>query len=139
MIKELGFPHSLIPVYEDNRPAIAIIYRNDFSQRVRHMRMRDLWVSELCSTDLMRVFYVNTRYSIADFFTKVIATVHFKKVILILSGYGDKLHVPAWFLLILVLTQIILLMMMKLPISFLLLMKPRFHKYYITTYTFFYI
>ena len=97
MIKELGFPHSLIPVYEDNRPAIAIIYRNDFSQRVRHMRIpRDLWVRELCLTDLMRVFYVSTRDNIAGFFTKVcIATVHFKKVILILSGHADKLHVPA--------------------------------------------
>ena len=42
MIKELGFPHSLTPVYEDNRPAIAIIYRKDVSQRVRHMRIRDL-------------------------------------------------------------------------------------------------
>jgi hypothetical protein len=95
MIKQLGFPHSLIPVYEDNRPAIAIIYRKDFSQRVRHMRIRDLWVRELCSTDLMRVFYVNTRDNLAGFFTKVIATVHFKKVILLISGYDDKLHVPA--------------------------------------------
>ena len=95
MIKEPGFPHSLIPVYEDSRPAIAIIYRNDFSQRVRHMRIRDLWVRELCLTDLMRVIYMNTRDNIADVFAKVIATVHFNKIILILSGHADKLHVPA--------------------------------------------
>ena len=93
MINQLGFDQSLIPVYEDNRPAISIIYRNDFSPRIRHMRIRDLWVRELCSSDLMRVFYVNTRENIADFFTKVIPTVHFKKIVLTLSGYSDILHV----------------------------------------------
>ena len=32
---------------------------------------------------------------IADFFNKAISTVHFKKIILILSGYADNLYVPA--------------------------------------------
>ena len=57
------------------------------------MRIRDLWVRELGSSDLMRVFYVNTRENIADFFTKVIPTVHFTKIVLTLSGYSDILHV----------------------------------------------
>ena len=35
---------------------------------------------------------IECRASVRD---KRIATVHFKKVILILSGYEDKLHVPA--------------------------------------------
>ena len=48
MIDQLGFEQSFIPVYEDNRPAmIAIIYRNDFSPKIRHMRIRDLWLRQL--------------------------------------------------------------------------------------------
>ena len=38
---------------------------------------------------------MNTRDNIVDFFTKVMAIVHFRRVILIHSGYADKLHVPA--------------------------------------------
>ena len=93
MITQLGFEQRLIPVHEDNRPAVAIMYRNDFSPRIHHIRIRDLWVRELCSSDLMRVFYVNTRENVTDFSTKVIPTVHFKKIVLTLSGYSDILHV----------------------------------------------
>lgn len=44
LLREFGFPQSLVPIYEDNRPAIDIAYRSNLSQRVRHMRVRDLWV-----------------------------------------------------------------------------------------------
>ena len=64
------------------------------------MRIRDLWRRELFSRDLVRVFYVNPYDNIADFFAKVISTVHFKTIIL---KYFLVMHTSFMFLLILAL------------------------------------
>ena len=94
ILTQLGFPQRLVPIYEDNRPAIAVAYRTNLTQRNRHMRIRDLWVRELCTSDLCRVFYCNTKANIADFFTKVFPTRMFKEFVPKFSGYTNERHVP---------------------------------------------
>lgn len=53
---------------------MAIAYRENLSHRVRHMRIRDRWVRELCQTDLRRIYYCATTENPSDSFTKKFIT-----------------------------------------------------------------
>ena len=94
LLNQLGCPQRLVPIYEDNKPAIAIAYRANLSTRVRHMRIRDLHVRELCHTDLCRVYYCSTTANISDFMTKVLTGRPFKTATIAFSGYTNLRHLP---------------------------------------------
>jgi len=91
---QIGFPQELIPVYEDNRPAITIAYRTNLTQRTRHIRIRDLWVRELVNTNLCRIYYCSTYKNIADFFTKILNARVFKVFAEAITGYSNARHIP---------------------------------------------
>ena len=91
LMRHLTFPQRLVAIYEDNKPAIAVAYRENLSIRVRHMRIRDLWVRELCRTDLCLIYYCATTDNLSDFFTKVITGRPFRIAIAALTACNDVL------------------------------------------------
>nr|GEV44830.1 hypothetical protein [Tanacetum cinerariifolium] len=65
-----GFTFSKIPLYCDNKSAIALCYNN-----VQHYRAKDIdihycFIKEKVKNEIVELYFVQTKYQLADIFTK---------------------------------------------------------------------
>nr|GEV51307.1 retrovirus-related Pol polyprotein from transposon TNT 1-94 [Tanacetum cinerariifolium] len=67
----LGF--NKIPMYCDNKSAIALCYNNVQHSRSKHIDIRYHFIKERVENGVIELYFVNTEYQLADLFTKALS------------------------------------------------------------------
>ncbi|GJS32780.1 hypothetical protein Tco_0531162 [Tanacetum coccineum] len=68
---DLGF--NKIPMYYDNKSAIALCCNNVQHSRTKHIDIRFHFIKEQVENGVVELYFVNTEYQLADIFTKAYA------------------------------------------------------------------
>jgi hypothetical protein len=71
LLNELGFQIPLAPVWEDNQASLINIKNPTTSERSRHIEIRYLWTRQLHECKICFFKWIDSKYNIADHFTKI--------------------------------------------------------------------
>nr|GEW57492.1 hypothetical protein [Tanacetum cinerariifolium] len=69
-ISNYGFQFNKIPLYYDNKSAIALCCNNVQHSRAKHVDVCYNFIKELVENGIMKLYFVRTEYQLADIFTK---------------------------------------------------------------------
>ncbi|GKA89657.1 retrovirus-related pol polyprotein from transposon TNT 1-94 [Tanacetum coccineum] len=69
-ITNYGLGFNKIPMYCDNKSAIALCYNNVQHCRSKHIDIRFHFIKEQVENGVVELYFVNTEYQLADIFTK---------------------------------------------------------------------
>ncbi|GJW21297.1 retrovirus-related pol polyprotein from transposon TNT 1-94 [Tanacetum coccineum] len=86
-----GFEFHKIPLYCDNRSAIALCCNNVQHSRSKHIDIRHHFIREQVENDVVELYFVMTDYQLADIFTKALPRERFE---FLLSRLGMKSMTP---------------------------------------------
>ncbi|GJX78844.1 retrotransposon protein, putative, unclassified [Tanacetum coccineum] len=67
---DYGFKFNKIPLYCDNKSAIALCYNNVQHSRAKHIDIRYHFIKEQVENGIVELYFVRTEYQLADIFTK---------------------------------------------------------------------
>jgi hypothetical protein len=92
-LEEQGYTNPSGIVYEDNEAAI-ILANNGYptSERTRHIRIRQFFISQFLESKEMQLVHCNTKRMVADILTKFIANPGFFNLVEVLMGYISHLN-----------------------------------------------
>nr|GEZ22439.1 hypothetical protein [Tanacetum cinerariifolium] len=65
-----GFQFNKIPLYYDNKSAIALCCNNVQDSRAKHVDVRCHFIKEQVENGMVELYFVRTEYQLADIFTK---------------------------------------------------------------------
>ncbi|GKE81695.1 retrovirus-related pol polyprotein from transposon TNT 1-94, partial [Tanacetum coccineum] len=86
-----GFAFKKIPMYCDNRSAIALCCNNVQHSRSKHIDIRHHFIREQVEKGMVELYFVTTDYQLADIFTKALPRERFE---FLLSRLGMKSMTP---------------------------------------------
>ncbi|GJU28872.1 hypothetical protein Tco_1172461 [Tanacetum coccineum] len=69
-LKDYGFQFNKIPLYCDNKSAIALCCNNIQHSRAKHIDVRYHFIKEQVKNGIVELYFVLTEYQLADIFTK---------------------------------------------------------------------
>ncbi|GJY35811.1 retrovirus-related pol polyprotein from transposon TNT 1-94 [Tanacetum coccineum] len=69
-LTDYGFKFNKIPLYCDNKSAIALYYNNVQHSRDKHIDIRYHFINEQVENGIVELYFVQTEYQLADIFTK---------------------------------------------------------------------
>nr|GEZ34955.1 retrotransposon protein, putative, unclassified [Tanacetum cinerariifolium] len=69
---DYGLAFNKIPMYCDNKSAIALCCNNVQHSRSKHINIRYHFIKEQVENGVIELYFVNTEYQLADLFTKVL-------------------------------------------------------------------
>ncbi|GJR05528.1 retrovirus-related pol polyprotein from transposon TNT 1-94 [Tanacetum coccineum] len=69
-LKDYGFQFNKIPLYCDNKSAIALCYNNVQHSRAKHIDVRYHFIKEQVENGIVELYFVQTKYQLVDIFTK---------------------------------------------------------------------
>ncbi|GJT89022.1 hypothetical protein Tco_1070739 [Tanacetum coccineum] len=69
-LTDYGFQFNKIPLYCDNKSAIALCCNNVQNSRAKHIDVRYHFIKEQVENGIMELYFVRTEYQLADIFTK---------------------------------------------------------------------
>ncbi|GJW08248.1 retrovirus-related pol polyprotein from transposon TNT 1-94 [Tanacetum coccineum] len=69
-LTDYGFAFNKIPLYCDNRSAIALCFNNVQHSRSKHIDIRHHFIREQVEKGMVELYFVSTDYQLADIFTK---------------------------------------------------------------------
>ncbi|GJU67997.1 retrovirus-related pol polyprotein from transposon TNT 1-94 [Tanacetum coccineum] len=69
-LTDYGFQFNKIPLYCDNKSAIALCCKNVQYSRAKHIDVHYHFIKEQVENEIMRLYFVRTEYQLADIFTK---------------------------------------------------------------------
>ncbi|GJT74223.1 hypothetical protein Tco_1040948 [Tanacetum coccineum] len=69
-LTDYGFGFNKIPMYCDNKSAIALCCNNVQHSRSKHIDIRFYFIKEHVENGVIELYFVNTEYQLADIFTK---------------------------------------------------------------------
>ncbi|GJV89106.1 hypothetical protein Tco_1533044 [Tanacetum coccineum] len=69
-LTDYGFQFNKIPLYCDNKSAIALCCNNVQHSRAKHIDVRYHFIKEQVENGIMELYFVRTEYQLADIFTK---------------------------------------------------------------------
>ncbi|GJV46749.1 retrovirus-related pol polyprotein from transposon TNT 1-94 [Tanacetum coccineum] len=72
-LTDYGLGFNKIPMYCDNKSAIALCYNNVQHSRSKHIDIRFHFINEHVENGVFELYFVNTEYQLADIFTKALA------------------------------------------------------------------
>nr|GEU73041.1 copia protein [Tanacetum cinerariifolium] len=75
---DYGFDFNKIPLYCDNRSAIALRYNNVQHSRSKHIDIRHHFIQEQVEKGVVELYFVTTDYQLADIFTKALPRERFE-------------------------------------------------------------
>ncbi|GKF19836.1 hypothetical protein Tco_0068474, partial [Tanacetum coccineum] len=67
-----GFEFNKIPMYYDNKSAIALCRNNVHHSRSKHIDVRCHFIKEQVENGVVELYFVWTKYQLADIFTKAL-------------------------------------------------------------------
>ncbi|GKC12525.1 integrase, catalytic region, zinc finger, CCHC-type containing protein [Tanacetum coccineum] len=70
LLTDYGFQFNKIPLYCDNKSAIALCYNNVQYSRAKHIDIRYHFIKEQVENGILELYFVQTEYQLADIFTK---------------------------------------------------------------------
>ncbi|GKG18485.1 hypothetical protein Tco_0372783, partial [Tanacetum coccineum] len=77
-LTDYGFVFNKIPLYCDNRSAIALCYNNVQHSRSKHIDIRHHFIQEQVEKGVVELYFVTTDYQLADIFTKALPRERFE-------------------------------------------------------------
>ncbi|GJX18198.1 retrovirus-related pol polyprotein from transposon TNT 1-94, partial [Tanacetum coccineum] len=69
-LTDYGFTFNKIPLYRDNKSAIALCCNNVQHSRAKHIDLRYHFIKEQVENGKVELYFVRTEYQLADIFTK---------------------------------------------------------------------
>ncbi|GKG08017.1 hypothetical protein Tco_0333849 [Tanacetum coccineum] len=81
-LTDYDFAFTKIPLYCDNRCAIALCYNNVQHSRFKHIDIQHHFIREQVEKGLVELYFVTTDYQLADIFTKALPRERFKFLLL---------------------------------------------------------
>nr|GEY98893.1 retrotransposon protein, putative, unclassified [Tanacetum cinerariifolium] len=69
---DYGLVFNKIPIYCDNKSAIALCCNNVQHSRLKHIDIRYHFIKEQVENGVIKLYFVNTEYQLADLFTKAL-------------------------------------------------------------------
>ncbi|GJW93257.1 retrovirus-related pol polyprotein from transposon TNT 1-94, partial [Tanacetum coccineum] len=90
-LSDYGFAFNKIPLYCDNRSAIALCCNNVQHSRSKHIDIRHHFIREQVEKSVVELYFVTTNYQLADIFTKALPRKRFE---FLLSRLGMKSMTP---------------------------------------------
>ncbi|GJY05931.1 retrovirus-related pol polyprotein from transposon TNT 1-94 [Tanacetum coccineum] len=88
------FEFNKIPLYRDNKSAIALCCNNVWHLRSKHIDVRYHFIKEQVENGMVELYFVRTKYQLADIFTKALARERFEFLI---NKLGTKSMSPKTF------------------------------------------
>ncbi|GJW85129.1 hypothetical protein Tco_0158274 [Tanacetum coccineum] len=86
-LTDYGFAFSKIPLYCDNKSAIALCCNTVQHSRSKHIDVMFYFIKEQVENGVVELYFVKTEYRLADIFTKALARERFE---FLLSRLGMK-------------------------------------------------
>ncbi|GJV87684.1 putative reverse transcriptase domain-containing protein [Tanacetum coccineum] len=77
-LKDYGFEFNKIPLYCDNKSAIALCCNNVQHSRSKHIDIRHHFIREQVENRVVELYFVETNYQLADILTKALPRERFK-------------------------------------------------------------
>ncbi|GKE81074.1 retrovirus-related pol polyprotein from transposon TNT 1-94 [Tanacetum coccineum] len=81
LLSDYGFAFNKIPLYCDNKSAIALCFNNVQHSRSKHIDIRHHFIREQVENDVVELYYVLTDYQLADIFTKALPRERFEFIL----------------------------------------------------------
>ncbi|GJV25223.1 hypothetical protein Tco_1377918 [Tanacetum coccineum] len=76
-----GLKFNKIPLYYDNKNAIALCCNNVQHSRSKHIDVRYYFIKEQVENEVVELYFVRTKYQLADIFTKALSRERFNFLI----------------------------------------------------------
>ncbi|GJT28117.1 hypothetical protein Tco_0908392 [Tanacetum coccineum] len=77
-LKDYGFDFNQIPLYCDNKSAIALCCNNVQHSRSKHIDIRHHFIREQVENRVVELYFVETNYQLADILTKALPRERFE-------------------------------------------------------------
>nr|GEV52711.1 copia protein [Tanacetum cinerariifolium] len=71
-LTDYGLGFNKIPMYSDNKSAIALCCNNVQHSRSKHINIRYHFIKDHVENGVIKLYFVNTKYQLADLFTKAL-------------------------------------------------------------------
>ncbi|GKE38493.1 copia protein [Tanacetum coccineum] len=91
-LSDYGFAYNHIPLYYDNKSAIALCCNNVHHSRSKHIDIRHHFIREQVEKGVAELYFVRTEYQLADIFTKALPRERFEFILPRLSMKSMKLE-----------------------------------------------
>ncbi|GJY32293.1 retrovirus-related pol polyprotein from transposon TNT 1-94 [Tanacetum coccineum] len=93
-LTDYGFAFNKIPLYYDNRSAIALCCNNVQHSRSKHIDIRHHFIREQVEKGVVELYFVTTDYQLTDIFTKALPRERFEFLLPRLDKMADE-NVPS--------------------------------------------
>ncbi|GJR89640.1 retrovirus-related pol polyprotein from transposon TNT 1-94 [Tanacetum coccineum] len=80
-LKDYGFAFNNVPLYCDNKSAIALCCNNVQHSRSKHIDIRHHFIKKQVENDVVELYFVTTEYQLADIFTKALPRERFEFIL----------------------------------------------------------
>ncbi len=80
-LSDYGFEFNKIPLYCDNKSAIALSCNNVQHSRANHIDIRHHFIREQVEKGVVELYFVRTEYQLADIFTKALPRERFEFIL----------------------------------------------------------
>jgi hypothetical protein len=90
-LSDYGFSYNKVPMYCDNRSAIALCCNNAQHSRTKHIDIRHHFIREQVEKGIVELYFFRTEFQLADIFTKALPRERFE---FILPRLGMKSLTP---------------------------------------------
>ncbi|GKF29822.1 hypothetical protein Tco_0096164, partial [Tanacetum coccineum] len=70
LLTDYGFQFNKIPLYYNNKSAIALYCNNVRHSRAKHIDVSYHFIKEQVENEIVELYFVQTEYQLADIFTK---------------------------------------------------------------------
>ncbi|GJR01350.1 retrovirus-related pol polyprotein from transposon TNT 1-94 [Tanacetum coccineum] len=91
-LSDYGFKFNKIPLYCDNQSAIALCCNNVQHSRSKHIDIRHHFIKEQVENRVVEVYFVETKYQLADIFTKALPRERFELLLPLLEPTAGIKH-----------------------------------------------
>ncbi|GJX46591.1 hypothetical protein Tco_0271781, partial [Tanacetum coccineum] len=84
-LRDYGFAFNKIPMYYDNQSAIALCCNSVQHSRSKHIDIRHHFIKEQVERKVVELYFVETKYQLADIFTKALPRERFATLLPLLG------------------------------------------------------
>ena len=85
-LSDYGFVLNKIPMYCDNQSAIALCCNNVQHSRSMHIDIRHHFIKEQMERKIFELYFVETKYQLADIFTKALPRERYETILPLLGA-----------------------------------------------------